>query len=164
MDNRTSLTNCVQQLKSAVSISPQEVRSCLELRTAIEVQATRQAAALATQTGVSDLTSLLKELSNENLPYPELLKVNFRFHRKLIEIVGNPVMQNMMEVIYEFVVVQIAQTTPSPRDNKPGRRLHNDIVAAMKKSAAIKPHDADAAEQAMREPMDAVFERLENRQ
>ncbi|APZ92933.1 FadR/GntR family transcriptional regulator [Fuerstiella marisgermanici] len=152
--NRTSLANCVRLLKSAVTISPQELRSYAELRTGIEVQAVRQAAELATETDVSDLTALLEELNNDDLPYPELLQVDFRFHRKLIDIAGNPLMQNMMEVIYEFVVAQMAQTTPSPRENKLGRRLHRDIVAA------IKAHDADAAERAMREHMEVILTRL----
>lgn len=152
--NRTSLANCVRLLKSAVTISPQELRSYAELRTGIEVQAVRQAAELATETDVADLAALLEELNNDDLPYPELLQVDFRFHRKLIDIAGNPLMQNMMEVIYEFVVAQMAQTTPSPRENKLGRRLHRDIVAA------IKAHDADAAERAMREHMEVILTRL----
>ena len=60
----------------------------------------------------------------------------------------------LMEVIYEFVVTQMAQTTPSPRENKLGRRLHREIVAA------IADHDPDAAERAMREHMEVVLSRL----
>lgn len=152
--NRTSLANCVRLLKSAVTISPQELRSYTELRTAIEVQAARQAAQLATKTDVSELRALLQELHKDDLPYPEMLEVDFRFHRKLIDVAGNPLMQNMMEVIYEFVIAQMAQTTPSLRENKLGRRLHREIVAA------VEAHDADAAERAMREHMDVILSRL----
>lgn len=152
--NRTSLANCVRLLKSAVTISPQELRSYTELRTAIEVQAARQAAELATKTDVSELRALLSELNKDDLPYPEMLEVDFRFHRKLIDVAGNPLMQNMMEVIYEFVIAQMAQTTPSLRENKLGRRLHREIVAA------VEAHDADAAERAMREHMDVILSRL----
>ncbi|TWU06197.1 FadR/GntR family transcriptional regulator [Stieleria varia] len=152
--SRTSLANCVRLLRSAVTISPQELRSYAELRTAIEVQAARQAAELATEEDVAELTALLKQLDDQNLPYAEALELDFRFHRRLIDIAGNPLMQNMIEVIYEFVLTQMVRTTPSPRENKLGRRLHREIVAA------IADHDANAAERAMREHMDVVLSRL----
>ena len=41
--NATSLANCVRLLRSAMTISPQQLRSYAELRTAIEVQASRPA-------------------------------------------------------------------------------------------------------------------------
>jgi GntR family transcriptional regulator, transcriptional repressor for pyruvate dehydrogenase complex len=63
-------------------------------------------------------------------------------------------MQNLMEVIYEFVLTQMARTTPSPRENQLGRKLHREIVAA------VKDHDPDAAERAMRLHMLAVLDRL----
>lgn len=152
--NRTSLANCVRLLRSAVTISPQELRSYAELRTAIEVQAARQAAELATENDVAELAAILKQLDNQNLSYADALELDFRFHRKLIDIAGNPLMQNMIEVIYEFVLTQMVRTTPSPRENKLGRRLHREIVAA------IAEHDADSAERAMREHMEVVLSRL----
>ena len=152
--NRTSLANCVRLLRSAVTISPQELRSYAELRTAIEVQAARQAADLATEDDVAELVAILKQLDHQNLSDAEALELDFRFHRRLIEIAGNPLMQNMIEVIYEFVLTQMVRTTPSPRENKLGRRLHREIVAA------IAEHDADSAERAMREHMEVVLSRL----
>ena len=152
--NRTSLANCVRLLRSAVTISPQELRSYAELRTAIEVQAARQAAELATEDDLAELAAILKQLDDQNLSYAEALELDFRFHRKLIDIAGNPLMQNMIEVIYEFVLTQMVRTTPSPRENKLGRRLHREIVAA------IAEHDADSAERAMREHMEVVLSRL----
>lgn len=152
--DRTSLANCVRLLRSAVTISPQELRSYAELRTAIEVQAVRQAAELATEDDVNELTAILKQLDDQHLSYPEALELDFRFHRKLIDIAGNPLMQNMIEVIYEFVLTQMARTTPSPQENKLGRRLHRKIVAAISK------HDANSAEEVMREHMEVVLLRL----
>jgi GntR family transcriptional repressor for pyruvate dehydrogenase complex len=129
--NRTSLANCVRLLRSAVTISPQELRSYAELRTAIEVQAARQA-----------------------VPYPEALELDFRFHRKLIDIAGNLLMQNMIEVIYEFVLTQMVRTTPSQRENALGRKLHKAILRA------IRERDPDAAASAMQQHMQAVLDRL----
>jgi GntR family transcriptional repressor for pyruvate dehydrogenase complex len=150
----TSLANCVRLLRSAVTISPQELRSYAELRSAIEVQSARQAAELATDDDIAELNALLKRLDDDELPYPEALELDFAFHRKLLDIAGNPLMRNLMEVIYEFVLTQMARTTPSPRDNQLGRRLHKAIVKA------VRDHDPDAAATAMQQHMQVVLKRL----
>ncbi len=150
----TSLANCVRLLRSAVTISPQELLSYAELRSAIEVQSARQAAELATDDDIAELNSLLKRLDDDELPYPEALELDFAFHRKLLDIAGNPLMRNLMEVIYEFVLTQMARTTPSPRDNQLGRRLHKAIVKA------VRDHDPDAAAKAMQQHMQVVLKRL----
>lgn len=151
----SSLTNCVRLLQTAVTISPQELLSYAELRSAIEVQAARQAAEKANVKDVAELAALLKQLDDEDLPYANALEIDFRFHRKLLSIAGNKLMQNLMEVIYEFVLAQMVRTTLSQKDNQLGRRLHNAILKA------IREHDPDAAESAMRKHMQAVVERLE---
>jgi GntR family transcriptional repressor for pyruvate dehydrogenase complex len=152
--SRDRLANCVQLLRTAVTLAPRELLSYAELRAAVEVQAVRQAAERATDEDVSELKRMLKELNSVDLPYEELLEIDFRFHRRILQAAGNELMQNLMEVIYEFVVTQMAQTTPSPRENKLGRRLHREIVTA------IADHDPDAAERAMREHMEVVLSRL----
>ncbi len=150
----TSLANCVRLLRSAVTISPQELRSYAELRSAIEVQAARQAAERATDDDIAELAAFVRRLDDDDLPYPEALELDFQFHRKVLEVAGNPLMQNLMEVIYEFVLTQMARTTPSPRDNQLGRRLHKAILTA------VRNHDPDAAAKAMQQHMQAVLKRL----
>jgi len=152
------LANCVQLLRSAVTLAPRELVSYAELRAAIEVQAVRQAAQRASEADIADLRRLLEELDSVKRPYEELLEIDFRFHRRILEISGNVLMQNLIEVIHEFVVAQMVQTTPSPSENKLGRRLHREIVAA------IEAHDADAAERVMREHMEVVLSYLKKGQ
>ena len=152
--SRDRLANCVQLLRTAVTLAPRELLSYAELRAAMEVQAVRQAAERATGEDVAELKRMLKELNSVDRPYEELLEIDFRFHRRILQAAGNELMQNLMEVIYEFVVTQMARTTPSPQENKLGRRLHREIVAA------IADHDPDGAERAMREHMEAVLSRL----
>ena len=96
----------------------------------------------------------MRELNDVDRPYEQSLEIDFRFHRKLVDIAGNELMQNVMEVIYEFVLAQMARTTPAPRENELGHRLHQEIVAA------VRRHDPDAAERAMRAHMQAVLSRL----
>ncbi len=145
---------CANLLCSTMTLTPRELLTYAELRAAIEVQAVRQAAERATPEQVIELETLLKELVSQELPHEVVLEIDFRFHRKLIEISGNELMQNLMEVIYEFVMVQMIKTTPSPRANQLGRRLHREIVAAIRKG------DPDAAERAMREHMQVVLTNL----
>ena len=152
--NANSLANCVRLLRSAVTISPQELRSYAELRSAIEVQAARLAAERATEADIADLSAVLKRLDNDDLPYPVALELDFAFHRKLIDIAGNPLMLNMIEVIYEFVLTQMARTTPSPKGNTVGRKLHKAILRA------IRERDPDRAADAMQQHMQAVLDRL----
>tara|TARA_R100000789_G_scaffold72617_4_gene68340 strand:- start:3201 stop:3932 length:732 start_codon:yes stop_codon:yes gene_type:complete len=151
---KEKLAHCVQLLQSAVTLAPRELLSYAELRAAIEVQAVRLAAERASEDDLSDLRTLLKELDSIDRPYEELLDVDFRFHRRILEAAQNELMQNLMEVIYEFVVTQMAKTTPTPRENKLGRRLHREIYSA------IESHDPDAAERVMREHMEVVLNRL----
>ena len=66
---RTSLAKCVQLLRSAVTISPQELRAYVELRSALEVQAVRQAAEHATAADIGQLAALLKRLDDDELPF-----------------------------------------------------------------------------------------------
>lgn len=63
-------------------------------------------------------------------------------------------MKNLMEVIYEFVLTQMARTTPSQRENAFGRKLHKAILKA------IQDHDADGAELAMSQHMQTIIKRL----
>ena len=152
--DRGSLVNCIQLVRSALTISPRELLKYAELRSAIEVQAVRLAAQRATAADVLILEELLREMNDADRPYDQALEIDFRFHRKIVEISGNELMQNVMEVIYEFVLAQMARTTPVPRDNALGHRLHHEIVAA------IGQHDPAAAERAMRTHMEAVLHRL----
>ena len=154
---RAGVSGCGWQRLSDVArwISPQELLSYAELRSAIEVQAARQAAENASEKDVAELAALLTQLDDEELLYANALEIDFRFHRKLLSIAGNKLMQNLMEVIYEFVLAQMARTTPSQKENQLGRRLHNAILKA------IRDHDPDAAESAMRKHMQAVVEQLE---
>jgi len=113
-----------------------------------------QAAELATDDDVAELSALLKRLDDDELPYPEALEIDFRFYRKLLDMAGNPLMQNMMEVIYEFVLTQMVRTTPSQRENAMGRKLHKAILQG------VREHDPDAAADAMHQHMQAVLDRL----
>lgn len=118
------------------------------------MQAARQAAESATIEDIAELSGLLKKLDDDELPYPDALELDFQFHRKIIDIAGNPLMKNLMEVIYEFVLTQMVRTTPSQRENAYGRKLHKAILKA------IQEHDPDGAELAMGQHMQTILKQL----
>ena len=89
-------------------------------------------------------------MDREDEDHLEAIRFDFQFHRKIVDIVGNTVMSNVMEVIHEFVMAGMVHTTPKPRNRARSRKLHGDILQA------IRDHDPEAAEYAMKVHMGAV--------
>lgn len=152
--DRDSLAGCAQLLRSALTISPRELLKYAEVRWGIECYAARRASEVATVEELAELEKILDEIDQPGREYLETIRLDFQFHRKLIDITRNEVMQNLMEVIHQFVIAGMLQTTPKPRDRTWSRPLHQAILDA------IRSADPDAAEAAMRVHMEAVVSRL----
>ncbi len=125
-----------------------------ELRWVIECFAARRAAEAASEKDVRELEVLQRQMDSRDRDYEEAIRLDFQFHRKLIDLTGNELMQNLMEVIHEFVMAGMVHTTPKPRNRAVSRRFHRAILDA------IRAADPQAAETAMRAHMDAVILRL----
>jgi GntR family transcriptional repressor for pyruvate dehydrogenase complex len=151
---RDSLASCAQLLRSAMTISPRDLLKYAEVRWGIECYAARRAAELATAEDLAELENLLEQMDHPRRSYPEALRLDMQFHRKLIDITRNEVMQNLMEVIHEFVMAGMVHTTPKPRDRTWSRPLHRAILDALRSA------NPDAAEAAMRAHMESVVHRL----
>jgi GntR family transcriptional repressor for pyruvate dehydrogenase complex len=146
------LLNGFNLVRSALLLSPRELVKFTEFRRALECEAARCAAERATPADVDELQSLCEEIRRADLPAHEAFALDFRFHQKLAQLTGNELMQNVMEVIREFVMASIVEGAPvRRRDPEVTYRGHRSIVKA------IAAHDADAAEKAMREHMEAVL-------
>jgi GntR family transcriptional repressor for pyruvate dehydrogenase complex len=152
--DRDSLGNCARLLHSALAVSPKDLLKYAEVRWGIECYAARRAAELATAEDIAELERLLEQLDQPGRDYMETIRLDFQFHRKLIDLTGNEVMQNLMEIIHEFVIAGMLHTTPQPRDRSWSQPLHRAILDA------IRSANPDAAEAAMREHMEAVVRRL----
>jgi DNA-binding FadR family transcriptional regulator len=150
-----SLTHCVQMLRSALTLSPKELLQFTEFRKAIECYAARCAAHQATPVDLADLTRLCDEMDCEGRDYLEAMRIDFQFHRRLMAITGNQLMCSVLEVIQEFVLVAMVQTTPKPRDREQSHRRHLAIVRA------IRSGDPNAAEKAMADHMERTVTLLE---
>src|SRR5262245_39583204 len=84
--DRGSLAGCVNLLRSAMTISPKDLRQFAELRRGIEIQAARIAAQRATPAQVSELESLCEAMDREGVEYLQSIQADCAFHRKVVEI------------------------------------------------------------------------------
>lgn len=153
--DRSSLHNCAKLVRSAMAISPKETSKFAEFRSALECHAARRAAERATPQDVDELQELCDRIDAPGLDDLEAMRRDFRFHLRLVEISGNELMASVLQVLQEFVLVGMMQTTPSPRDREESRQRHAAIVRA------IRERDPAAAEDAMRDHMQTTLGLLE---
>lgn len=151
---RSLSSNCLQMVRTAMAISPREMEQFAEFRAAIECISARKAAERATPEDLAELEERLRQIDLTE-DYHESIQRDFRFHLKIIEMTGNALMTNVMEVIQQFVMAGMVHTTPQPRNREGSQRLHRSIFEA------IRSGDPDAAEKAMQTHMDMVAEALQ---
>lgn len=152
--DRDALLGCVRLVRTALNISSADLIQFIELRAAIESQAVRRAAQRATEDEVEELDRLCREMDLQGLSYDEALVRDLKFHLKIVELGGNRLMLDVMEVIQELIVEAMARTSPEPRPRRYSRELHRAIVDG------IRARDLNAAEAAVRRHMEAQCQRL----
>lgn len=148
------LSSCVALFRSAMAIAPRDVRQFAEFRKIIECYAARRAAEIASPEEIAELQDLCDQMA-EVAGEPKGVEFDWRFHRKLIEMTGNELLVNIVEVLQEFVVAGMWQTTDRPRYVALNRPVHQAIVDA------IRQGDPDAAARAMQTHMDLLIVSLE---
>jgi GntR family transcriptional repressor for pyruvate dehydrogenase complex len=149
-----TLAGCVNLVRSAMTISPRDLTQFTEFRAALECHTSRRAAELAGPEDVAQLKALCDQMDQKGKSYEEAIHVDFKFHLKLTAITGNPLIVNVMSVLQQLIIAGMLQTTPNPRDHDVSRRLHRAILAA------IKDHNPEAAEAAMRTHMEVTCQRI----
>ena len=150
-----SLVRCVKMLRSALAISPKELMQFTEFRKAIECYAARHAAEHATPEDLAELKALCDEMDRPGHDDLKAMQLDFQFHRRLMAVTGNQLMCSVLEVVQEFVLAAMVQTTPKPRDREQSHRRHESIVRA------IRARDANAAEKVMQAHMEHTVRMLE---
>ena len=154
--NPRSLGGCARFVRTSLAIGPADLLQFTEFRSVVESYAVRQAAQRATDAQIEELEALCDRMDRREEPYEEAIKVDFAFHRKLIEITGNQVMLNVMRTMQEFFHAAMVRTTPNPRDHQVSSHLHRAILEA------VRQRNPDAAEKAMQAHMEMTRARLEN--
>ena len=151
------LESCLKIVRNAMSVSPRELIKFTEFRRAIECDAARTAALKATPKDVAKLAELCEQVRGPDLSNLEAYQIDFRFHRLILDLTGNELTCSVMDVVQEFVLASIREGGARRRDPEVTYRFHRAIVEAIQKG------DADAAERAMRQHLDAVLASLRER-
>jgi GntR family transcriptional repressor for pyruvate dehydrogenase complex len=157
----SGLSGCVKLLRSALALSAKELVQFTEFREAVECYAARRAAESATPDDLAELEALCEAIDRPGTDDLEAMRLDFRFHRRLMALSGNELMCSVLEVLQEFVLAAMVRTTPMPRDRNQSRGRHLAIVRA------VRTGDPDAAEKAMRAHLDhtvRVLEAIERKQ
>ena len=159
--DRGSVANCVKLLSSALAIAPKELLVFNEFREGIECIAARRAAERATAEDLAELEALCDAIDRPGHDDLQAMRTDFLFHRRLLAITGNPLMESVLEMIQDFVLASMVRTTPQPRDRADSHLRHRAIVEA------VRRRDPDAAEKAMHRHMEhtaRVLQAIERQQ
>lgn len=153
--DRTGLSITTQLIRSAMSISTRDLKQVAQFRRDMECPCARRAAERANDEQIRELELLLSEMANNKADLKLKMRFDFDFHLKIIEIGGNELMRNVLEVLQEFVFAAMIQTLDQPGIPNPSKDQHLEILDA------IRTHDADRAEKAASAHMDLLDARLE---
>lgn len=152
------VTNCARFLRNAMTLTVKDLAQFVEFRRVIECQATRRAAELATPEDLRKLEDLCLEMNREGLDFEESVRVDFQFHLKIVEIGRNELMRSALAVIQEFIMTGMAKSTPNPRDYDRSRKIHMELIEA------IRSGDPEVAGKAAQAHMDLVERSLKERE
>lgn len=152
---RNDLANCVRLVRTAMTLSSDELVRFVELREAIESHAARRAAALASDRDVAELESLCEEMEDEKQDFEVAMRLDLRFHLRMVQICNNELMKSVLEILQEYILEGMARTTPRPRQWPMSKRSHMALVEA------IRRHDSDGAESAVHDHMNILVRRLQ---
>jgi GntR family transcriptional repressor for pyruvate dehydrogenase complex len=158
--DRDNLGSCARLVRTAMTLSAEELLEFIELREAVEAHAARCAASLATEHDVAELESLCTQMEDqrEGRQEQEAIDLDMRFHLRMVAVGGNKLMRSVLEILHEFILEGMRRTMPPPEHWPLSRRIHMALVDA------IRRHDPDAAERAIHEHMSLLASRLQERQ
>jgi GntR family transcriptional repressor for pyruvate dehydrogenase complex len=141
------VASCARLLRNAMTLTGKDLAQFMEFRRVIEVEGARRAAELARPEDVAELKALVLEMNREDQDFIESVRLDFKFHLKIVEIAGNQLMHSALGVIQEFIMTAMVKTTPNPRDYDFSRKAHMDLAEA------IGSGNPDVAEKAARAHM-----------
>lgn len=153
--DQNDIAACVGLMRTVMNLSSDELIRFVEVRDAIESHAARMAASIATEGDVAELESICNELQDARENLSEAMQIDLRFHLRIIDITGNQLMREILVVLREFIFEGFVRTTPMQCSEILSRRIHMDIVNA------LRNHDADAAEAAVHAHMHLLTRRLQ---
>lgn len=160
---REWLSSCTKLAGSSLVIGPRELLQFVEFRRVIEAYAAPRAAELITPAQLTELERLFETAMHiRPCAFREGVEADLRFHGMLIEIGGNALMRNIMELLHEFALASMMRTQPSAMLSAEGAQEHNSLSLRVHSNImqAIRDRSPQAAEKAIHAHMDLVAERL----
>jgi len=154
----SGVASCARLIRNAMTLTGKDLGQFMEFRRIIECQAARRAAELARPEDLAELEALCLEMNRPDQDFLESVRLDFQFHLKIVEISGNQLMHGALGVIQEFIMTSMVKTTPNPRDYDRSRKIHLEIIDA------IRSGDPDVAEAAARAHMDLNDRSLKERE
>jgi GntR family transcriptional repressor for pyruvate dehydrogenase complex len=154
--DRNSLAASTQLIRTALAISPHDLLQVSLLRRAIETQCARTAANKITDEQISELEVIHHDMVELSRAQPRdmlaTMRRDFDFHVKIVQIGGNELMRNVLEVLQEFVIAAMVQTLYQPGLPQPAKDQHQEMLDAVR---ARDPQRAEAAAAAHMDLLDA---------
>jgi GntR family transcriptional repressor for pyruvate dehydrogenase complex len=154
----SGVSSCARLIRNAMTLTGKDLAQFMEFRRIIECQAGRRAAELASPEDLAQLESICLEMNREGLDFIDSVRLDFRFHLKIVEISGNQLMHGALGVIQEYIMATMVKTTPNPRDYDYSREVHMQMIDA------IRTGDPDVAERAARAHMELSENSLKDRE
>ncbi|MCW8130269.1 MAG: FadR family transcriptional regulator [Planctomycetota bacterium] len=152
--DRDGLSATAQLIRSAMTISPRDLQQVVEFRRALESPCARNLAARATAEQLAELEKSYRLMNEPGASLVTGMRRDFDFHLKIVELGGNELMRNVLEVLHEFVFAAMLRTLERPGIPKPLHDPHIELFAA------IQARDPERAERASHAHMDLVEARL----
>ncbi len=153
--DQSDLAACARLVRTLMGLSSDELIRFIELRDAIESHAARLAANLASDEEIAELASLCSELEDSRDDADRAMHIDLRFHLRLVELSGNRLMRDVLEILREFICEGMYRSTPVPWRRMLSRECHMPVVEA------LRNRDADAAEAAIHDHMHLLIRRLQ---
>ncbi|MBK4723312.1 GntR family transcriptional regulator [Azospirillum sp. YIM DDC1] len=134
------------------STDPSNMDAIFESRIAIEGYATRLAAARVTDADITELAALVDEMARfEQMNRAQLNQLNRTFHRRIIEMAGNPFFLDMHEKTLFYYWNMRLPVIFTKDQTQEANDQHTVILSA------LADHRADAAEEAAREHVRTTY-------
>lgn len=138
-------------LRSVLTVSAKDLLPFLDFRAGLEIHAAGRAAELVKPAQVQELKALCGAMDAPSTSDDEAVGIDFRFHRRILEIAGNPISLSMFDVSQSLIEGGIRAMNPDGRKREVSRTHHRHIVTG------IANRDSVAARSAMQRHMDYVL-------
>ncbi|WP_199714448.1 FadR/GntR family transcriptional regulator [Micromonospora radicis] len=107
------------------------VADCLMVRNALDPLVISQATQHRSADDIEALRRIADEMSQDSLSSMDFLRINWRLHLRILEIVPSPVVRHMYGSLMDFVQQRVLHVNEDVADRAHSRVVHRDLVEAI---------------------------------